>query len=198
MRKQIAQEAAGLLYTGQEKEYRQAKLRAAKIVGAHTLPSNAEVATQVDRLAEEREGEARQRRLVQMRREALQIMHALKDFRPILVGSVWRGTAHHTSDVDIIVYARSAKPVASALRESGYPIRKTEIQKVTKRGQEEWSFHIYVNLPSTYRAELVVRVPEKLNRPAICEVFGDRITGLTVQQLAKLLEENPLQKFVPR
>jgi predicted nucleotidyltransferase len=197
MREHVAQEAAGLLYTGQEKEYKQAKLRAAQTLGANILPSNAEVAVKLDRIAEEREGGARQRRLVQMRREALQIMQVLKDFHPILVGSVWRGTAHHNSDVDVTAYARSVKQVVSTLRESGYSLTKMEVQKVTKSGTEEWSFHISASLPSHHHAEIVVRTPEELNRHPTCEIYGDKATGLAIQQLQQVLEENPTRKFVP-
>ncbi len=59
-RKQLAREAAELLYSGQEKEHKQAKLRAAKTLGLNCLPSNAEVEAEMDRIAEEREGKARQ------------------------------------------------------------------------------------------------------------------------------------------
>lgn len=197
MRKQVAQEAAGLLYIGQEKEYKQAKLRAAKTLGSRSLPSNAEVAVQLDRIAEEREGRARQRRLIQMRREALHIMQTLKDFNSTLVGSVWRGTAHRNSDIDIIVYARSVEQVATTLQENGYFITKTEVQKVTKRGLEEQSFHIYATLLSSHQAEIVVHPPEKISRKVTCEIYGDRVTGLTVHQLQRVLEGNPGQKFLP-
>ena len=40
-RKRVAQEAAELLYSQQEKEYKQSKLRAAKNLSVNILPSNA-------------------------------------------------------------------------------------------------------------------------------------------------------------
>ena len=44
MRNRVAREAALLLYTSQEKEYKQAKKRASETLGARVLPSNLEVA----------------------------------------------------------------------------------------------------------------------------------------------------------
>jgi hypothetical protein len=63
----VAREAATLLYFGAEKEYKQAKLKAAKTFGVHFLPTNLEVALELDRIAEEKEGSARKERLVLMR-----------------------------------------------------------------------------------------------------------------------------------
>ena len=70
LRKRIAREAASLLYFGVEKEYKQAKLEAAKIVKSKFLPANLEVALELDKIAEENEGPARKERLIQMRKEA--------------------------------------------------------------------------------------------------------------------------------
>ncbi|MEM2254872.1 MAG: tRNA adenylyltransferase, partial [Candidatus Bathyarchaeia archaeon] len=92
IRRKVAREAANLLYLGVEKEYKQAKLRAAKVLGVNVLPTNLEVAMELDKIAEENEGKKRQERLVQMRKEALKLMKILEKYSPVLVGSVWRGT----------------------------------------------------------------------------------------------------------
>lgn len=196
-RRRVTQETAELLYTGQEKEYKQAKLCAAKTLGIHVLPSNAEVAIELDRIAEEREGRTRQERLTQMRHEALQIMQTLKNFNPILVGSVWRGTAHHNSDIDIYTYAQNPQKIISILQKNNYTITKTKVQAVTKKGKKRQSFHIYVSLLSNNQAEIVVRSPEDVDRRVRCEIYGDTVTGLTVKQLQQTLKENPQQKFMP-
>ena len=58
LRCKIAKEAATLLYFGAEKEYKQAKVKAAKTLGAHFLPTNLEVAVELDKIAEAQEGPA--------------------------------------------------------------------------------------------------------------------------------------------
>jgi len=197
LRKRAAREAAVLLYTSQEKEYKQAKKRAAKTLGVRVLPSNLEVVEELDKIAEEKEGSSRRERLFQMRKEALQIMDALKDFNPRLVGSVWRGTAHQNSDIDILTFTQNPKSVLGQLQKNKYRITSSEWRSVTKRGKKESSFHIYLVLPSGDEAEVVVRSPEEMSRTERCEIYGDAVTGLSYPQLLRVLKEEPLQKFVP-
>lgn len=196
-RKRVAQEAAELLYSQQEKEYRQSKLRAAKNLSVNILPSNAEIADELDRIAEEKEGKSRKKRLVQMRREALQIMKALEDFSPVLVGSVWRGTIHHSSDIDISTLARNPKKIVQSLEKHGYGITETREKTVVKKGEKQKSFHVQVMLPSYSQAEIVVRNPDDITHQARCEIYGDKITGLTTQKLNRLMKQDPHRKFVP-
>jgi len=196
-RKKIAKEAAFLLYTSQEKEYKQAKKRAAQTLGVHVLPSNLEVAEELDKIAEEQEGLSRQERLLQMRRDALKILGTLKGFHSKLVGSVWRGTIHKNSDIDITTFSHNPEDVYTKLQKSNYKIAKTEWRSVTKQGEKEKSFHIHILLSSNNEVEVVVRNPERMDIQEKCEIYGDNIRGLNYLQLEKILEEKPLQKFVP-
>jgi len=197
LRNRVAREAALLLYTSQEKEYKQAKKRAAETLGARILPSNFEVAEELDRIAEEREGASRRELLLRMRREAREIMGALEDFSPRLVGSVWRGTARQNSDVDIVTFSQDHLQVLKQLQKHNFEAESSEWRSVTKEGIKESSFHIHILLPSGDEMEVVVRSPDRLGQPERCETYGDVKTGLSLNQLTKILEENPLQKFVP-
>jgi len=197
LRKKVAIEAASLLYTSQEKEFKQAKLKAAETLGVRVLPSNREIAEAFDKIAEEKEGSSRQELLIQMRKEALQIMQTLKDFHPKLIGSVWRGTIHKDSDIDIITFSQDHNAVYAKIKENKFKITKTEWLSVTKKGKKETSFHIYVVLPSNNKVEIIVKSLEKKDSPEKCEIYGDEMTGLNYMQLQKILKENPTQKFVP-
>jgi len=197
LKQRVAREAAVLLYTSQEKEYKQAKQRAAQNLRAQALPSNREIAKELDSLADEIEGSARQERLLQMRREALQIMKALKNFHPKLIGSVWRGTAHKDSDIDIITFSSQPINVLQKLEHEGFEVTNTEWQSAPKLDKKEKSFHIYLRLPSGNEAEVVVRSLERMNQKVKCEIYGDTVTGLNTLQLERLIRENPLQKFTP-
>ncbi len=193
----MAREAAILLYTSQEKEYKQAKKRAGKTLGARVLPSNREVAKELDTIAEEREGRSRQERLLQMRTEALQVMELLKKFHPKLIGSVWRGTARKNSDIDIVTFSSTPKAVLAELQKTNLKITKTEWLSVTKRGRKEESFHVHLILSSGNEIEVVVRSAERIGLKERCEIYGDFVTGLSYPQLKRVLAENSLQKFVP-
>jgi predicted nucleotidyltransferase len=193
----VAREAATLLYFGAEKEYKQAKQKAAQTFGIHFLPSNLEVALELDKIAEEHEGSQRKERLVQMRREALDVMELLAEFFPVLIGSVWRGTIKQGSDIDIAVYADEPLEVLNLLKASDVQVLKTAWSSVNKRGETLSSFHIYAQTKDRYGLEIVVRSREDKGRKRKCETFGDEIKGLSVSELKKILKVNPTQQFLP-
>jgi predicted nucleotidyltransferase len=195
-RARIAREAAQLLYTGQEKEFKQAKFRAAKTLGLNTLPSNLQIAMNLDQIAEVQEGRDRPIRLAEMRHEALQIMQGLSDFNPTLVGSVWRGTANQHSDIDIVTFAQDPEEVVRHLRQSRQPISGISVQAVTKSGESRRAVHVQLDLEHR-KAEIVIRPLSDLNRKDTCEIYGDAVTGLTIRQLEKTLEETPTRRFLP-
>lgn len=197
VRRKVAKEAANLLYFGVEKEYKQAKLRAAKTFGVHFLPTNLEVAIEFDKIAEENEGTARQARLIQMRQEALKLMKILKIYNPVLIGSVWRGTIHHESDIDIVVYHDEPNDILELLKQNNSKLLHTEWVAVTRGGHKKTSFHVYLELPIGVKAEITVRSREEASRKEMCEIYGDIITGLNIQGLERVLLENPMQRFVP-
>ncbi|MDI6805251.1 MAG: DUF4269 domain-containing protein [Candidatus Bathyarchaeia archaeon] len=197
LRMKVAREAASLLYFGIEKEYKQAKLKSARTLGVKFLPTNLEIASELDKIADEIEGKSRQERLIQRRKEALKLMKTLKTYEPLLVGSVWRGTAHRQSDIDIIVYHDEPKAIAKTLEKSNFKILKTEWVDITEQGRKVTSFHIHCESSSGEKFEVIVRSPEEAYHKVKCDVYGDEITGLSLLELEKLLKENPTQRFVP-
>jgi len=197
LRSRIAREAAVLLYFGSEKEYKLAKVKAAGALRAHFLPTNLEVALELDRLAEENEGDARKERLVRMRKEALKIMKPLRPYHPILIGSVWRGTIRRGSDIDIAVYHDVPNEVLKLLKENSFTISNAEWVTVTKKGKPQASFHILGKLSTEFQFEIVVRNQEESTQKRKCEVFGDELKGLNLKELEQLLKENPTKKFTP-
>lgn len=197
LQQKVARETANLIYHGIEKEYKQAKLKAAKTLGVNFLPTNLEVAKALDEIAQEKEGARRTERLIQMRRHALQLMKIVEDYNPVLVGSVWRGTAHHGSDIDIAIYHNDPDKILETTKQNNLTVTQTEWTTVTNRGIKKTSFHIHLKLQTDEEAELVVRNPTEADHQQRCEIYGDLITGLHIQELEKILQENPDQKFVP-
>ena len=197
LKSKVAREAAILLYFGTEKEYKQAKLKAAKTLRTNFLPTNLEVALELDHIAEENEGATRKQRLIQMREETLKIMVALAKYEPLLIGSVWRGTIRKGSDIDLAVYHDLPEQIPSILVALGCKISRTEWVTVTNRGKTGSSFHIYSETEGKYRVEITVRSPEEASRKRKCDIFGDEIRGLNVHELTELLRENPSQQFIP-
>jgi len=193
----VAREAATLLYFGAEKEYKQAKVRAAKTLGTHFLPSNLEIALELNEISEENEGANRKIHLIQMRKEALKIMKVLDAFYPVLIGSVWRGTIRQGSDIDIAVYADEPEVIVKVLKAEDVKILKTAWTTVNKHGATLSSFHIYGETSAKYGLEIVVRNQEEMGKKRKCEIFGDDIRGLNIKELVKVLNSNPTQQFIP-
>lgn len=196
-RKKVAREAASLIYFGMEKEFKQAKVKAAEALGVKFLPTNVEVAMELDRMADEYEGKARQTRLIKMRQEAFSVMRLLLKYNPILVGSVWRGTIHHQSDIDIIAFHDKPEEVQKTLEKGGLKIVHAQPITAIEGEEKRASFHIFIESPTKEEIEIIVRSPEERSRKEKCDVYGDFITGLDLEELEKLLRENPTKRFVP-
>ncbi len=193
----VAREAATLLYYGAEKEYKQAKVKAAKTFGVHFLPTNFEIAIELDKIVEEKEGASRKELLILMRQEALKIMKLVKAFCPLLIGSVWRGTIRHGSDIDVAVYAEKAEDIVNILKNNNIKILKTCWTTVNKQGKTLASYNIHAESSNNLIIEVVVRSPEEAGKKRKCEIFGDQIKGLKIFDLEKILNENPTQRFLP-
>lgn len=197
LRTRVAREAAVLLYTQQEMEYMQAKRKAAATLRTRIVPSNKEIAQELDRLGDETEGETRKQRLIQMRKDALAIMVLLGDHHPRLIGSVWRGTVNKNSDIDVETFSTEPQTALQRLKEAGIKVQSADWKPVTKGNKIETAFHIYVILPSNNQAEVIVRDPDKMTETEKDEIYGDAIKGLNMHQLRKVLTQNPTRKFTP-
>lgn len=196
-RKEVAKEAARLLYYGLATEYYTAKRVAAKQLGTRFLPSNKEIALELDCLAEFLEGEERTQRLIQMRKTALQIMKFLSEFRPKLIGSVWRGIITRNSDIDIYIYTRNIKRTIEKLKQAGYKITRVEnIVRTVENTVKEYT-HIFITTKENIKIEIIIRDPEEINLKEKCEIFGDIIKGLAIEELEKILKKDPTKKFIP-
>ena len=196
-REQVAREAARLLYNRTVKEYKDAKEMAASSLGTRALPSNFEVAEELDKITEEREGSDRLSGLMEMRQIALRVMIALKDNDPTLIGSVWRGTPRMGSDIDIVVYSENWREVEKKLGE--YLLVSAKPVEFTVNGVPLGAVHIGLNIDE-HPVEVVVRPPE--DRDAYdderCETYGDAKKGLRLQELERLMRTDPLRRFIPK
>jgi predicted nucleotidyltransferase len=195
-RVEVVHEAARLLYYGFSEEYKDAKTEAAKTFGSNTLPSNFDIAVELDYISEQVEGPERELLLRRLRKEALEIMTLLSEFHPKLIGSVWRGTARKGSDIDIQVYSSTTGEVLRKLIGT-YIIEKEERVFKTSNGETNRFYHVLVRLENGDEAEISVTCPERIGERRKDSVYEDNITGLSLSELKSVLLENPLRKFVP-
>ena len=196
-RQDVAREAARLLYNRSVKEYKDAKEMAASSLGSRALPSNYEVAVELDTLTDEYEGPGRQRMLTRMREIALDVMRTLGELSPVLIGSTWRGTVRKGSDIDIVVYHPNSIKVTQMLGK--YLIIEAEQTQFIIDGMPRTSTHITMVIDE-HPVEVVVRPPEdrEYYRDERCETYGDFKRGIGLRELEKLMSSDPLRRFIPR
>ncbi|MCA9224648.1 MAG: HD domain-containing protein [Planctomycetales bacterium] len=189
LRRQIAWEAARLMYDRQESEYYRAKIKAARRicqgwVKPADLPSNAEIRDEIQSFARLHEGEQRQQNLREMRLEALRMMKLLARFRPRLIGSVLTGHVRHGSDIDLHVFSDSIDAVTLVLEEE-LVVFDVERKRVRKQGEEHVYTHIHVQ--DRFPFELTVYPAEKLSYTFKSSITGKAIERASIAQLEQFL-----------
>ena len=189
LRRQIAFDAARLMYDRQESEYFRAKQKAAQRlcrgwVKPNDLPSNREIRDHIQAFARQHEGESRTESLREMRLEALRMMRILQTFRPRLIGSTLTGHVRHGSDIDLHVFSDSIESVAGALEAEGirYDI---EQKQVRKHGEEHVYTHVHV--PDRFTFELTIYPSDLAHYVFKSSVTGKAIERASIAELERLL-----------
>ena len=179
IRRQIAWEAARLMFHREESEYYPAKMKAGRRICRGwikpvDLPSNGEIRDQVQLFARILEGQRRTDSLFEMRLEALCMMRILKRFRPRLIGSVLSGHIRHGSDIDLHLFSNSLQPVAGELQRQGKDI-DVRRKRITKNGE----FHVYrhILIRDRFPFELTIYPENKSHF-----VFKSSITGKPMER----------------
>lgn len=179
LRRQIAWEAARLMYERHESEYYRAKMKAARWicrawVKPNDLPSNAEIRDEIQALARLYEGDRRIDKLREMRLNALRLMRLLSRYRPRLIGSVLTGHIREGSDIDLHVFSDSLEGIAGILDGEGV-VYEVERKRVRKQGEERVFTHIHVQ--DRFPFELTVYAADQAHY-----VFKSSITGKAIER----------------
>lgn len=113
-RASIASAAARLIAEDGITDYHLAKRKAARQLGLTdhvAFPDNAEVEAELRAYRSLYQGDDHEEMIAAMRHSALGLLDLLADFHPYLTGSVLDGTAGEHSNIDILLFADSAKEV---------------------------------------------------------------------------------------
>lgn len=188
-RKQIAWQAARLMYDRDESEYYRAKMKAARSLGCRwvkpsELPSNAEIRQEIDLLARQHEGNARTVHLLEMRVAALALMQRLERYSPRLIGSVLTGHVRQGSDIDLHLFSDSLEAVTAELEYHGM-VFDVERKQVSKDGETKTFRHI--RLYDGFEFELTVYPVRQKNYPFRSSITGKPIEKANIPQLRQLL-----------
>ena len=190
LRRQIAWEAARLMYSRQESEYYTAKMKAAQQicqgwVKPADLPSNAEIRDQIQMLARLHEGARRTDNLLDMRLAALAMMRRLAPFRPRLIGSVLTGHVRQGSDIDLHVFSDTAEAVTHLLDQDGLDY-DVERKQVRKHGEERIFTHIH--LVDGFPFELTIYAADQAHYVFKSSITGKAIERASIAELEQFLD----------
>jgi hypothetical protein len=150
----IAQTAAQLVVQ-EGLEYRDAKRQALKrlALSARTpLPNNALVEQAVREYIELFCPQEQALELLQLRQLALQWMQRLREFRPHLSGSVWRGTATSNSDIYLQLFCQDPKSAEIELINQGLRYQVTRVRGFKGEDVDALSLNVQCNALSRYVA----------------------------------------------
>ena len=123
-RASICDTAARLIAEEGISDYSQAKRKALRQLGlpeSTPLPSNAEVEAALREWQAVFQDEEQIERVAHLRRKAAELMEILQEFRPYLTGSVLDGTAGRYAEIDLQLFADSAKEIEIFQLNRGVP-----------------------------------------------------------------------------
>ena len=123
-RTSICDTAARLIAEEGISDYSQAKRKALRQLGLPDntpMPSNAEVESALREWQSVFQDEEQIERVRHLRQKAAELMSILQDFRPYLTGSVLEGTAGRYAEIDLQLFADSAKEVEIFLLNRNIP-----------------------------------------------------------------------------
>jgi len=189
LRRQIAWEAARLMYDRQESEYYRAKMKAARRicygwVKPSDLPSNVEIRDEIQTYARMMEGDRRTTNLEAMRITALRLMRLLAPFRPRLIGSVLTGHIRQGSDIDLHIFSDTTEAVTHLL-DNEWITYSLERKHVRKQGEE--TLYTHLHLTDEFPVELTVYARDKAHYVFKSSITGKGIERASIAELEQLL-----------
>jgi hypothetical protein len=131
LRQSIATQAARLIAEEGIEDFAFAKRKAARQLGvpARDLPSNAEIEDALQSYRALFRDEDDEVRLERMREAALMVMETLEPFRPYVTGPVLTGLGDAFAEVELEVFADSAKDVELFLLSKGIQYEHSEVRQ---------------------------------------------------------------------
>lgn len=136
LRRSIASRAARMMAEDGIDDYGVAKRKAARSLGAsenEALPTNEEIEVELRAYQSLYQEEEQPARLRALRQAALSAMEKFSDFRPYLTGAVLDGTAGRYAEIELDLFADSAKDVEIMLLSDDIPY---EIADIKRQGPE--------------------------------------------------------------
>lgn len=190
-RNRIAYLAARLMAQDGIEDYRLAKRKAMRQVGAaemQQLPTNEEVDEALRAYRELYHKEEHRWQLRRLREEALRVMQELIQFNPYLTGSVLSGSAGKYADIDLQLFTDNAKALELYLINRRIAYRTTQCKIYA--GDELRTVPVYIVNGDNIEIRLTVLSTRDLRAPLRTSLDGKAIERAKSRAVETLLARN--------
>jgi hypothetical protein len=180
----IANAAARLMAEEGISDYDQAKRKAIRQLGLPedtAFPDNTDVDVELDAYRRLYQDDEHVKMIAAMRHTALELLELLEQFHPYLTGSVLEGNAGEYSNIDILLFADSAKEVEIFLLNRGIGVGHAE----TRNERVE---AVLVMQTDTVDANLII-LPPQLERVSLKYRDGRQRDRIRAPALRALIAE---------
>ena len=173
-------------------DFGSAKRRAAKVLGVRgSLPDNEAIEDAVREHLATFCADSQPLELRALRGLALRWMQQLQEFRPHVVGAVWRGTANRLSDVQLQLFCDDPKAAELALIDRRIAYEPRELAGFTGQPVPVLSVHSWcADLQEEVGVHLMIYDLDDWRRARRRDGRGEPLRG-SAQELAQRLESMP-------
>jgi len=191
LREQIAHLAARIMAEDGVDDFAYAKRKAARQAGAadaRAMPDNEEIERALAAYREIYQKDEHEDVLRQLREQALTVMRGLEQFNPHLVGSVLSGVAGRHSDIEIQLFADSAKEVEIFLLNGGVRFRPSQVRRFVNKSEEQ--VPVFVFDAAGFAVSLTVFDQRDIRHSIRATPLGRPLQRAGIAALVGLLETN--------
>jgi hypothetical protein len=196
LQRRIAYEAARLMTEYQTDDMAYACQKAAAKLGVtrrQQMPSPDEVE---DALREQQRllrGDEQPAALQHLRQQAQQAMEALGQFDPLLVGSVYQGTADSNSPIRLYLFANTPEEVLFTLSDMKIPWRESQRTLSFRNGTKEL-VPVFKITADGVTFELTVMSSEDIHNRPLDPLDRQPLQGINLKQLREIIESDEVNQ----
>lgn len=197
LRRRVALEAARLMSEHGIRDYRQAKLKAARRLGVgdeQGLPRNREIEEALREHQRLFRSDSQPQVLRERREAAIAAMRFLARFEPRLVGAVLEGTADEHSAVCLHVYCDASEDVPLFLREHGVPFEQRSRTLRLDR-QRSADYPVLLFAAEDVPIDLTVMPRDALRQPPLDRIDEQPMRRASLATVEALLAEEDIAAF---
>jgi hypothetical protein len=196
LQRRIAYEAARLMTEYQTDDMAYACQKAAAKLGItrrQQMPSPDEVEEALREQQRLLRGDEQPAALQHLRQQAQQAMEALGQFDPLLVGSVYQGTADSNSPIRLYLFANTPEEVLFTLSDMKIPWRESQRTLSFRNGTKEL-VPVFKITADGVTIELTVMSSEDIHNRPLDPLDRQPLQGINLKQLREIVEADEVNQ----